>query len=87
MLPDLINGSFELIGAVVNWMSVYKLYQHKEYKGVYWPAFAFFGLWGLWNLFYYPHLDQWFSFLGGIALVSANIAWVLLAWKYRNENK
>src|SRR6185436_15953847 len=24
---------------------------------------------GFWNLFYYPHLDQWLSFAGGVLIV------------------
>ena len=83
MLVDWINGSFEIIGGVLSWMNVKKLQKDKHLAGVYWPVTAFFSVWGLWNLFYYPSLDQWVSFVGGLFLVSGNSVWVLLAIKYQ----
>ncbi|MEW6648176.1 MAG: hypothetical protein AB1450_13335 [Pseudomonadota bacterium] len=81
MNPDIINGLFELVGAWVAWANAWKLYAEREIKGVYWPAWVFYSAWGLWNLVYYPSLDQWASFAGGVLLVSGNIAWVALAWR------
>lgn len=85
MNVDIINGTFELIGAVVCWKNALVLYKEKVIKGVYWPATAFFSLWGIWNLIYYPSLNQWVSFLGGITLVGGNITWVILALKYKGN--
>jgi hypothetical protein len=84
---DIINGIFETFGAWFTWGSAWKLWKDRDVKGVYWPAFAFFGSWGLWNLLYYPTLDQWLSFAGGILLVSGNIAWVLLYlyWRWTGD--
>jgi len=80
---DLINALFELGGAIVTWLNVRKLTQDKEIKGVYWPIWIFFSSWGLWNLYYYPSIGHILSFLAGIILVSGNIAWVSLAWRYK----
>lgn len=80
--PDLVNALFELCGAIVVWISVWKLYQEKEIKGVYWPAWAFFAAWGIWNLFYYPSLDQVLSFYAGIVLVLGNVTWTMMAVYY-----
>lgn len=77
--PDLINGSFELVGAVFTWRNYVQLRRDRVLRGVYWPTAAFFAAWGLWNLVYYPALGQWASFLGGMLLVSGNVAWVVLA--------
>jgi len=85
MEVDKINGIFEVIGAFFVWKNVTALYRDKVIKGVYWPATAFFAVWGLWNLVYYPSLNQWWSFLGGIALVSGSITWVILALGYRSN--
>lgn len=86
-LPDLVNGSFELVGGFFLWKNVRQLLKDKEVKGVHWGPTMFFFLWGLWNLFYYPHLDQWFSFVGGLNIVVANGMWVYLMMKYtKNEN-
>lgn len=76
MSPDIINGCFELCGAALTLKSVVKLYRDKEVKGVCWSQVAFFTFWGLWNLFFYPHLNQWWSFAGGVALVIVNGIWL-----------
>jgi hypothetical protein len=82
--PDAVNGSFELIGAVTLWANVYKLWRDKQVRGVHWGSAMFFLAWGLWNLFYYPSLDQWLSFAGGCAICSAEVAWLALAYRFRN---
>lgn len=84
--PDLINGLFEFAGGFLTWKNAFVLRQDKVLKGIYWPTSAFFTLWGLWNLLYYPALDQWVSFIGGVFLVSGNIAWVILAIFYNQRS-
>lgn len=79
MWPDLINGSFELVGAYFTWRNFQELRQARQLRGVYWPTTAFFSAWGIWNLVYYPALGQWASFVGGVLLVAGNVAWVVLA--------
>jgi len=81
--PDTINGLFELIGSWFTWKNAYVLYQEKKITGVYWPTTLFFTLWGIWNLLYYPMLNQWFSFIGGVFLVLGNIIWILLVFNYK----
>lgn len=81
---DLVNGAFELFGAYLTWMNVFKLYKDKEIRGVYWMIWIFYSCWGMWNLYYYPSLDQWASFWAGVVMVFGNIAWVILAIKYKD---
>lgn len=83
--PDVVNGIFESLGAVAIWGNVRRILRDKMLKGVDWRVTLFFSSWGYWNLFYYPSLDQWFSFAGGLALVAGNTLWVALALKYRNR--
>ena len=54
----------------------------KGYAGLHPAATAFFWSWGVWNLYYYPHLDQWWSFTGGVSLVIANTTWVAMMLKF-----
>jgi hypothetical protein len=68
------------------WKNVHQLHKDKEVKGVHWGPTMFFFLWGLWNLFYYPHLGQWWSFAGGVSIVTANGVWVYQMLKYREKN-
>ncbi len=83
--PDFINGVFETIGGAMILMHCRRLYIDKQVKGVSTFATAVFSLWGLWNLYYYPHLDQWLSFAGGVVIVVANLLWLSLMFKYRER--
>ena len=83
---DLVNGGFEMAGAVLTWRNYVELKRAREIRGVYWPTQAFFAAWGLWNLAYYPMLGQWASFAGGVLLVAGNAAWVGLAVRVRFFN-
>lgn len=83
---DAINGSFELVGAAVVWMNVVRLRRDRVVRGVYWPSIGFFAAWGFWNLYYYPSLDQWFSFSAGVVLVAGNAAWVMMVLMMRADN-
>jgi hypothetical protein len=73
--PDVVNGTYEGIGGFFIWLSVRKLHREKIVRGVSWVHVAFFGSWGYWNLYYYPHLDQWISFAGGVGITLMNTIW------------
>lgn len=75
---DIINGSFEGIGAICSWANVYKYTQERIVRGIYWPSVIFYAVWGAFNLIYYPSLNQPFSFWGGLVLLLGNLAWILL---------
>jgi hypothetical protein len=81
MTPDMINGSFELMGAFFLLLNVRQLYKDKGLNGVHWAPTVLFSCWGLWNLYFYPHLGQWYSFAGGLAIVCVNTFWLgQIAW-------
>lgn len=84
--PDLVNGTFELLGAPFIMLSVIKLYKEKVCKGVSLFHPIFFTTWGFWNLFYYPHLDQWFSFVGGILIFLVTAFWLGQMIYYKNKS-
>lgn len=83
MTPDMINGSFEFLAAFFLMFHIRRVFKDKEVKGASIVATTFFTAWGFWNLFYYPHLGQWFSFYGGLAIVSMNFLWLYGMWRYR----
>jgi len=85
--PDWINGTFEFLGAGFIYLSIRKVLKDKIVHGINWLTVAFFAAWGIWNLYYYPFLDQWWSFSGGIALVIVNIMWIVLLIHYRPRTK
>ena len=85
MHNDLINGTFEAIGGIMIWSNVFMLLKDKKVMGVNVWATVVFNLWGIWNLYYYPSLNQWASFVGGLVIVSGNTFWVFLAYKFRTR--
>jgi hypothetical protein len=85
--PDIVNGLFEAVGAGMALENVRKLLYDRSVVGFWWPLQAFFTIWGFWNLYYYPSLDQWISFLGGMLLAAANLVWVCLAITYSRRNR
>ena len=84
-MPDGINGLFELCGGLIIALSIRRVLIDKCVRGLSVWHVAFFAAWGYWNLFYYPHLDQWLSFVGGLVVVAGNSVWVvLLVWYWRH---
>jgi hypothetical protein len=73
---DAINGLFELIGGLLICMSIRQLHHDKQVRGVSILPTTFFATWGLWNVWFYPSLGCWFSFAGGLVVVTANLIWV-----------
>jgi hypothetical protein len=86
--PDQINALFEGIGSILIWKSITKLHREKIVRGVHWAPITFFGCWGLWNIYYYNHLNQWFSWIAGMSMVIANAIWIGQLFYYNwTENK
>ncbi len=87
MTPDIINGTFELFGGLLYLLNIKILLKDKKVQGISLLPTVFFTSWGLWNLFYYPSLEPWFSFFGGIVLVLVNAIWLFLALYYNRVAK
>ena len=83
---DSINGFYELLGGLLILNHCRAVVRDKAVAGVSIVSTALFTTWGVWNLYYYPHLDQWASFTGGIAIVLANALWVGLMLRYRQTS-
>ena len=85
MNADIVNGVFGLGMACMLCLNVLRLWRERKVRGVsfwavFWPT-----MWGYWNLYYYPSLDQWWSFVAGIGVVSMNTTWVALAILWRKN--
>jgi hypothetical protein len=85
MIPDMINASFEASAGFFVLLHCRALYRAKEVKGLSLTTIVFFELWGCWNMWYYPHLGQWWSFFGGILVVTANLLHVSMILYYRHR--
>lgn len=87
MTPDLINGAFEALAGFAVLNHCFALYRDKQVKGLSIASVAFFTLWGFWNLYYYPHLGQFWSFAGGVFITQVNVLYLGLLWHYRTPLK
>lgn len=83
MTPDHVTATFEVIAALFVWANVARLARDRSVRGVFAPVFVFYTLWGVWNCFFYSALGQWASFYAGFGTTLGNLAWCLLAWRYR----
>ena len=86
-IPDLINGSFEAFGSVALGTNIYQLHKDKTVRGVYVPASAFWATWGFWNIYYYSHLEQWFSLFAGACLAVMTTIWLSMAIYYKSKGR
>lgn len=87
LTPDLINGLFEFAGAVAGVYQIWVLHKHKKVRGFAPLAYLYFTAWGMWNCFYYPHLDQWVSLVGTIAITLSNGIYAAQAVYYIRREK
>lgn len=85
LTPDQINGLFEAFAGAFIFNHCWTLWQDKQVKGVSVLSTSFFFSWGLWNLYYYPNLNQLWSFLGGLVVVTANFSWLGMMIYYRKH--
>lgn len=85
MIPDIINGLFELLGGLFVLNHCRSVLRDKAVAGVSIISTIFFTSWGVWNLYYYPSLNQWASFVGGLFIVAANCFWIALMLKFRKR--
>ena len=78
---DQDNAVFELFGAILTLLHSRAILRDRRVAGVSILAVSGFAAWGIWNLFYYPSLDQWWSFSAGLLLCFANLLYLsLLVW-------
>lgn len=85
--PDIINGAFEFAGAMAGFWNVVVICRQKQVRGFAPLAYIYFTLWGAWNIYYYPHLNQWFSLAGTIAITISNGLFAGLAIYFSRRNK
>ncbi len=86
-MSDQVNGLFEAVGSLFIVSSIFRIYKEKEVRGITWQHVAFFMSWGYWNVYYYPSIGQWWSFLGGLLVCLVNTIWFCMMLYYlRKQN-
>lgn len=84
--PDMVNAGFEAGAGVAVLLHCARLHEDKQVRGMSITAVVFFTLWGLWNIFYYPFLGQFWSFVGGIFVTVANLFYVAMLVFYSRHH-
>jgi hypothetical protein len=82
---DMMNGFFEGGGALLLLLNIHRLMKDKKISGISVAPVIFWTAWGWWNCYYYPHLNQWFSFAGGVGVAVMNSVWIALALYYHRK--
>lgn len=85
--PDLLNAVWEVSGGAFIATSVLQLYRDKIVRGVHWVHVSFFTAWGYWNLYYYPAIEQRWSFAGGVSVVAINTIWLAQLIYYSRKER
>jgi uncharacterized membrane protein YfcA len=87
-IPDIINGVFESSAGLLIGLNCLRTYKDKGTEGVSIFATSVFTLWGFWNIYYYKHLDQIWSWVGGMLVVGMNCLWLgMMIYYNKNKNK
>jgi len=73
---DSVNGTYEMAGSFFILLCIIKLHNDKMVRGIHWLNVGFFATWGYWNIYYYPHLGQWWSTVGAIGITAMNTIWL-----------
>lgn len=81
------NALFEFGGSLVLWFNVKAIRKDRGVKGFKWQTTLFFTSWGIWNIFYYSHLQQWASLVGGLFICAVNIIWLSHVFYYALERR
>jgi len=87
MIPDYINGSFGIVCGLALFVNCLCLYRDKCMHGVSWMPTLYLTAWGYWNLYYFPCLNQWFSFAGACLMATANTLWLSMMLYYEAKKR
>lgn len=81
---DQANAALEMGGAFLRTLDCIKLFQHKRFVGGHLGTALYFLLWGVFNVFFYPSLNQVWSFWAALALMVINGLWFVMAVYYNH---
>lgn len=87
MIPDIINGAFELFGCAAISFAIASVWRARSWHGTSIVPNFFFTAWGFWNLYFYPHVGQFWSTVGAGLTAGANVVLLWLMWKFRKRSK
>ena len=75
---DAINGAMEFAGSLAAWANVWTLWRDRGYAGISVLVMVVFAARSLWRGYFYLHLHQPMSVLGGMSSAFAYCLFVIL---------
>jgi cation transport ATPase len=81
---DQANACLEMGGAFLRTLDCIKLFQDKRFSGGHLGTALYFLGWGVFNVFFYPSLNQVWSFWAAIVLMVMNGLWFVMALYYNH---
>lgn len=85
--PDAINGAVEFAGSLAAWANVRAIWKDRGYAGISVMVMAFFAGRSLWRGYFYLHLHQPMSMLGGLSNAGAYCVFVGLMLYFGKRGK
>jgi hypothetical protein len=82
---DILAAIISGIGGVLNWSNVVRLHKDRHVSGVNWWTNIYFMAAGCYSAFFLWHLHAHYAFFGTLVTVTANLAWVIQAFLFRNN--
>lgn len=87
LTPDMYNGMFEAVAGALKIIDIFSIYKDKEVKGFSLIPVCFFVCWAAFNVWFYPAIGQYWSFIGGLFLFATNGIWLAMALYYKHFMK
>ncbi len=85
MIADFINSGFNIAAGAFVMLNVRRVWRDREVRGASPWTPAFFAAWGLWNLWFYPSVSCWASFVGGLGVLFANVIYLFLMVRFSSK--
>ena len=80
---DFINAVFNSVGAFFIILNAIDIHRRQTVAGHTYPSTIFFTAWSIYSVFFYAHLQQFWSFSISVVMAIANVALLMLVFKYR----
>lgn len=82
MWQDVVNSGLELLAVLAVATSMRKLARDRRIRGISTSHISYALLSACWFVYYYAHLDQWWSFAAALLYWLATGAWVTMMLYY-----
>ena len=80
--PDKVNAGFEIAAALFIIYNCFILHHDKLVRGISPYSYVLFTAWSIWNMFFYPIVEQTFSFYAATLMAIAQLVYTCMLAYY-----